>query len=98
MLVVQIYLLPQLGDISLTVSSGLSGITSGNIDNVQTAAASSANILNFNNIFLGLILIQGFFAGIMIGKFAEGEAKMGLKHSLILMVASYLIITFFTAI
>ncbi|MBI2110164.1 hypothetical protein HYT51_00065, partial [Candidatus Woesearchaeota archaeon] len=43
-----------------------------------------------------LVVIQGFFAGIMIGKFAEGELKMGLKHSLILIVVGYIIISTFT--
>ena len=38
-------------------------------------------------------MIQGFFAGIMIGKFAEGELRRGIKHSLIVMIISYLIIT-----
>ena len=95
MLVVQIYLLPQLGDITLTVSSNYGSLTSGNIDAMTTQNASSVNILDFNNIFLALVLIQGFFAGIMIGKFAEGEAKMGLKHSVVLMIVSYLVITAF---
>jgi archaeal flagellar protein FlaJ len=97
MLIVQVYLLPQLGDITLTVSSGLGGVLSGNIDSVAGAQTNTAKaaILDFNNIFLALILIQGFFAGLMIGKFAEGNAKMGIKHSAVLVILSYLIITFF---
>lgn len=96
MIIVQIYLLPQLGDITLTVSSGLGGAFNGDIGSLAgTQTTNGLSILDFNNIFLGLILIQGFFAGIMIGKFAEGNAKMGLKHSAILVIVSYLIITFF---
>jgi archaeal flagellar protein FlaJ len=97
MLIVQVYLLPQLGDITLTVSSGLGGVLSGNIDSVSGAQTNTAKaaILDFNNIFLALILIQGFFAGLMIGKFSEGNAKMGIKHSAVLVILSYLIITFF---
>lgn len=95
MLVMQIYLLPQLGDIALTVSSGLGGLFSGNIDTITGTQLESKPIINFNNLFLGLVLIQGFFAGLMIGKFAEGNAKMGLKHSAVLVIVSYLVITFF---
>ncbi|MBI2670868.1 type II secretion system F family protein [Candidatus Woesearchaeota archaeon] len=95
MLITQIYLLPQLGDITLTVSSGLGGVFSGNIESISGSETPAKQILNFENIFLGLILIQGFFAGIMIGKFAEGNAKMGLRHSAVLVVVSYLVITFF---
>ena len=97
MLIVQVYLLPQLGDITLTVSSGLGGMLSGGIDSMAGAQTNTAKatILDFNNIFLALILIQGFFAGLMIGKFSEGNAKMGLKHSAVLVIVSYLIITFF---
>ncbi|MEK6974062.1 MAG: type II secretion system F family protein [Nanoarchaeota archaeon] len=95
MLIMQIYLLPQLGDIALTVSSGMGGLFSGNIDTITGTQLESKPILNFNNLFLGLVLIQGFFAGLMIGKFAEGNAKMGLKHSAVLVIVSYFVITFF---
>lgn len=95
MLIVQQQLLPQLGDITLTVSSGLGSAFSGDINKLSTTTTGSSSILNFQNIFLGMILIQGFFAGLMIGKFAEGSAKLGLKHSAILVIVSYLVITFF---
>ena len=48
---------------------------------------------NLDFIFFALIMIQGFFAGIMIGKFSEGSLKQGLLHSLILMTVSALLIT-----
>ena len=44
-------------------------------------------MISFN--FIG----QGFFAGIMVGKFSEGSLKQGLLHSLILMTTAALIIT-----
>ena len=49
--------------------------------------------MNLDRIFFALIMIQGFFAGIMIGKFSEGTLKQGLLHSLILMTTAALIIT-----
>jgi len=43
-------------------------------------------------IFL-LLLIQGFFAGLTIGKLSEGSIKAGIKHSFILVVLAVLIST-----
>lgn len=39
----------------------------------------------FKDIFRNLILIQGLFAGLSVGKMAEGAIISGLKHSLIMM-------------
>lgn len=43
--------------------------------------------------FLFLLLAQGFFAGLTIGKLTEGKIKAGIKHSFILVVAAFLIST-----
>jgi len=43
--------------------------------------------------FLWLLIVQGFFAGIVIGKLAEGNIKSGLKHSFALVVLALLINT-----
>lgn len=40
--------------------------------------------------FLYLILIQGFFSGLTIGKLSEGNIKAGIKHSFALMLMSFL--------
>lgn len=80
MIFLQVWLFPKLT--SLT-GSGLTG------------AASLASNFDFNSIFLALILIQGFFAGLMIGKFSTGQLRDGILHSLVLMFISSLIITFF---
>ncbi|HLC51139.1 MAG TPA: type II secretion system F family protein [archaeon] len=42
-----------------------------------------------------LILIQGFFSGIVIGKLSEGRMRAGLKHSLILVLVGYLAFALF---
>jgi hypothetical protein len=39
--------------------------------------------------FLYLLVAQGFFAGLVIGKLGEGSIKAGVKHSFILMIASF---------
>ena len=44
-----------------------------------------------SNAFLYLILIQGLFSGLTIGKLAEGSFKSGAKHSFALMLISFII-------
>ena len=43
--------------------------------------------------FLWLLVVQGFFTGLIIGKLSEGSLKTGLRHSFILMVVAILINT-----
>jgi len=50
---------------------------------------------SMRGIFLMLTLIQGFFAGVIIGKLAEGDMSSGLKHSLILMTIAFFVMSFF---
>ncbi len=83
MLILQFWLFPKLTGISGVIQSGVSGIS----------GISSSQSYNLDTVFLSLIIIQGFFAGIMIGKFSEGTIKNGLLHSLILITSSTLIIT-----
>ena len=49
---------------------------------------------SLQGIFLMLALIQAFFAGLVLGKMAEGDMRSGLKHSLILITIAFLVITF----
>lgn len=53
---------------------------------------------SLRGIFLMLTLIQGFFAGVIIGKMAEGDITSGLKHSLVLMTVSFFIMALFRPI
>jgi len=43
----------------------------------------------FQEIFRALIVVQGLFAGLAIGKMAEGTLVAGVKHSLVLVVIGY---------
>ncbi|MBU0760642.1 MAG: type II secretion system F family protein [Nanoarchaeota archaeon] len=47
----------------------------------------------FTKPFLYLLLAQGLFVGLVIGKLTEGSIKKGLKHSFILMITAFLIST-----
>ncbi|RLG11683.1 hypothetical protein DRN69_07465 [Candidatus Pacearchaeota archaeon] len=84
-LIMQFKILPLISGISQTGGFGLGGITSpmpgGGEDIVQEISHS----------FLYLLLIQGFFSGLMIGKLSEGNIKAGLKHSFLLMAISFLV-------
>lgn len=92
MLTLQIYLIPQLTDIGSVLTSGLGGGGFEGLLKGSTGGGTKSS-LNLDFIFVWLILIQGLFSGLLMGKFAEGQLKMGLKHSLIVMILGYLIIT-----
>ena len=47
----------------------------------------------YRQIFRNLIVIQGVFAGLAIGKMSEGSVFAGIKHSLVLVSVGYTIFT-----
>ncbi len=51
-------------------------------------------LMSLNGVFLLMSMIQGFFAGVVLGKLAEGDLTSGLKHSLILMTSAFMVVTF----
>ncbi len=59
------------------------------------AEVSLATAEEFKSIFRNLILIQGFFAGLTVGKMAEGVVVAGLKHSILMMLIGGIIYTIF---
>ncbi|MDD5254057.1 MAG: type II secretion system F family protein [Candidatus Nanoarchaeia archaeon] len=83
MLVLQLWLFPKITEMSSSFSLGLGSLGIG----------GTGETVNLDKIFFGLVLVQGFFAGIMIGKFSEGKLKNGLIHSLVLVTVATLIIT-----
>lgn len=59
-------------------------------------SAQSSDIVGmYSNIFQWLILIEGFFSGLVIGKMSEGSLIAGLKHCLILVLVGYSVFTLF---
>jgi flagellar protein FlaJ len=46
-------------------------------------------------IFFHLSLIQGLFGGLVAGKMGEGSMSAGLKHSLVMMLLSFVALKFF---
>lgn len=88
MVVLQVYLIPKLGSVGGELGQGLGTIGVGSLG----AGAGGGNI-DFGPIFIATIIVQGLFAGLMLGKFAEGDYKSGLKHSLIMVIGGYLVIS-----
>jgi len=86
-LVMQFKILPlvqgisQLGEISAGGSSDLvtSPLGGGNQD------------LDISQMFFYLLMVQGLFTGITIGKLSEGTIKAGVKHSFILVFLAFIV-------
>jgi len=84
-LVMQFKILPMISGIADIGSiESVSGIATG----IGGGGISSGDI---SSSFLYLLLIQGFFSGLTIGKLAEGSIKSGVKHSFALMLISFLV-------
>ena len=82
-LVMQFKILPLLTGLTDvgTTTEDIGGIVGG---------GSGINQQEISNSFLYLLLVQGFFSGLAIGKLAEESIKAGVKHSFVLMLGSFL--------
>ena len=56
-------------------------------------AVSNADLSKYNLLFFHALLIQGFFAGIVTGKMAEGKVVAGLKHSVFFIIVAVIAYT-----
>lgn len=105
MLVIQNLLIPYLGKMSgANIAQG--SIGTGEVLSLSSSVAIDYSSLtgflttfkawavSLKGVFLMLSLIQGLFAGIIIGKLSEGDLTTGLKHSLILMTLAFLVMSF----
>jgi len=81
-LVMQFQIIPMISGIAETGTLGIGGVTGGTGQQEEITVS-----------FIYLLLIQGFFSGLAIGKLAEGSVKAGIKHSFALMLMSFLIST-----
>jgi len=92
MLVMQYKILPLTSNIGSV--GGLSGFN--NLNSIATTATTSPSQQNPEDLskpFLYLLLTQGFFAGLTIGKLTEGKVSAGIKHSFILTITAFLVST-----
>lgn len=87
-----IMLVTELKIIPMTV--GLASGVQGKMDiSGMTSSVTTLSPKELSQPFLILLIVQGFFAGLVIGKLSEGSTKAGLKHSFILMALAYLLTT-----
>ena len=96
MLIMQFKILPMTSQLSsIGGFGGFSGIS--NIGTTSLGSASSATgadlSKDLSRPMLYLLLLQGFFTGLVIGKLAEGSIKYGIKHSFFMVSLSILIYT-----
>jgi len=95
MIVMQFQVLPIASGLgsSTGIGSGDSGSLGGAGLGTMASGGKAATADELSKPFFWLLITQGFFVGLVIGKLSEGEAKYGLKHSFILVVLAVLIST-----
>jgi len=90
MLIMQFQILPMVSGIN----SGGGGLSASEFSSIAAGiklGEGGVNPSDFAQPFLFLLLAQGFFIGLVIGKISEGTIRAGLKHSFILVGVSWLI-------
>ena len=87
MIIMEFWLLPMTAEISNISGIGdFSGASAG-------AEKNNIDMSEFSIAFLSLLITQGLFAGLIIGKLAEGNLKAGIKHSFIMVAMAILMFT-----
>ncbi len=81
-LIMQFYIVPMI--------SGIASVSGLSVGGVPTTGGS-IEPEEISNAFLYLLLFQGFFTGLTIGKLSEGSIKAGIKHSFALVLISFMI-------
>jgi flagellar protein FlaJ len=75
----------------LPMVSGIAEVGSFTGGTISVGEGGPVEQADLSNAFLYLMLIQGLFTGLTIGKLAEGGVKAGIKHSFALMLISFLV-------
>lgn len=86
-IVMQFYIIPMISGIANVGTLSTTGITS------ASSAAASGDAFDVSQAFLYLLIIQGLFSGLTIGKLSEGSLKPGIKHSFALVGLAFLVST-----
>ncbi len=94
MLVMEFKILPMTSSLS-AINLDMGNLDIEKLSKVSYTGDTSSNPVNDEvfSSFLTLLLVQGFFAGLIIGKITEGTLKSGIKHAFILLMATLLIST-----
>ncbi|MEK6928919.1 MAG: type II secretion system F family protein [Nanoarchaeota archaeon] len=89
MLVMEFKILPLVTDVGFDVDADLNSA----LDFSKTSETSSTKLdpEKLASPFLYLLLIEGFFSGLIIGKLTEGSLKNGIRHSFFLTITAFLV-------
>ncbi len=87
-LVMQFQILPMVSGIA-EVGVATGGVLGGGTG--ELSGGEPIDQAEISSSFLYLMLIQGFFTGLTIGKLSEGSVKAGIRHSFALMLVSFLV-------
>jgi flagellar protein FlaJ len=88
-IVMQFQILPMVSGIAEVGS--VTGGTIGGSGGEASGEGAEMDQGELSNAFLYLMLVQGLFTGLTIGKLAEGGVKAGVKHSFALMLISFVV-------
>ena len=77
----------------IPIVSGIGNLDFASSTATGIVASPGADQLDVSSAFLYLLLIQGFFSGLTIGKLAEKNLKAGIKHSFILTTLAFVVFT-----
>ncbi len=91
MLVMQFKILPIASGLGTTLGETESSEYSIGFGGLLGMGGEKATPEQLARPFLFLLIVQGFFVGLVIGKLSEGKIKAGLKHSFILILLAVLI-------
>ncbi len=90
MLIMEFKILPITADIGSIGSLANAGdLGSGDLSSLDNKT-SGVSAEQLARPFLYLLIVQGFFAGLVIGKLSEGSVRYGFKHSIILIIIAFL--------
>jgi len=90
MLVMQFKILPIASGLGETFGEAEAGDYGGTFGGLLGMGGEKATPEQLARPFLVLLIVQGFFAGLVIGKLSEGKIQAGLKHSFILILLAVL--------
>ena len=84
-LVLQFKIIPLISEVGGAGISEIGSFGIGGETNVGTGE------IEVSNAFFYLLIIQGLFSGLTVGKLAEKNFKAGIKHSFILMILAFMV-------
>ncbi len=61
----------------------------------EVSMFKTSGISNLRNLFYHAALLQGLFSGFVAGQMGEGNPRAGLKHSVLMLIITFIVFTYF---